>query len=100
MTSPRTRTEFKKAFQLFDRTGYGKILHSQCGVVMRALGQNPTHAKVLKVLGNPKTDEMNVKVLDFEHFLPLPQTVAKYKDQDTYKDYVKGLSVFDKEVVS
>lgn len=44
--------------------------------------------------------EMNVKVLDFEHFLPLPQTVAKYKDQDTYKDYVKGLSVFDKEVVS
>nr|BAE39877.1 unnamed protein product [Mus musculus] len=73
--------EFKEAFQLFDRTGDGKILYSQCGDVMRALGQNPTNAEVLKVLGNPKSDEMNVKVLDFEHFLPMLQTVAKNKDQ-------------------
>lgn len=48
--------EFKEAFQLFDRTGDGKILYSQCGDVMRALGQNPTNAEVLKVLGNPKSD--------------------------------------------
>uniref|UniRef100_A0A3Q1MDB1 Myosin light polypeptide 6 n=1 Tax=Bos taurus TaxID=9913 RepID=A0A3Q1MDB1_BOVIN len=78
--------EFKEAFQLFDRTGDGKILYSQCGDVMRAL-----------VLGNPKSDEMNVKVLDFEHFLPMLQTVAKNKDQGTYEDYVEGLRVFDKE---
>uniref|UniRef100_A0AC11AXX1 Myosin light chain 6 n=1 Tax=Ovis aries TaxID=9940 RepID=A0AC11AXX1_SHEEP len=88
---------FKEAFQLFDRTGDGKILYSQCGDVMRALGQNPTNAEVLKVLGNPKSDEMNVKVLDFEHFLPMLQTVAKNKDQGTYEDYVEGLRVFDKE---
>lgn len=48
--------EFKEAFQLFDRTGDGKILYSQCGDVMRALGQNPTNAEVMKVLGNPKSD--------------------------------------------
>merc|ERR1712096_508287 len=72
----------------FDRTGDGKILYSQCGDVMRALGQNPTNAEVLKVLGNPKSDEMNVKML---------QTVAKNKDQGTYEDYVEGLRVFDKE---
>ncbi|KAL6037430.1 hypothetical protein STEG23_016263 [Scotinomys teguina] len=70
---------------------------SQCGEVMRALGQNPTNAKVLKVLGNPKSDEMNVKVLDFELFLPMSQTVAKNKDQGAYEDYVEGLCVFDKE---
>nr|KAF6374663.1 myosin light chain 6 [Pipistrellus kuhlii] len=74
--------EFKEAFQLFDRTGDGKILYN---------------AEVLKVLGNPKSDEMNVKVLDFEHFLPMLQTVAKNKDQGTYEDYVEGLRVFDKE---
>ncbi|XP_039721635.1 myosin light polypeptide 6 isoform X3 [Pteropus medius] len=89
--------EFKEAFELFDRVGDGKILYSQCGDVMRALGQNPTNAEVLKVLGHPKSDEMNVKVLDFEHFLPMLQTVAKNKDQGTYEDYVEGLRVFDKE---
>uniref|UniRef100_A0A2I3HPS6 EF-hand domain-containing protein n=1 Tax=Nomascus leucogenys TaxID=61853 RepID=A0A2I3HPS6_NOMLE len=40
---------------------------------------------------------MNVKVLDFEHFLPLLQTVAGNKDQGTYEDYVERLQVFDKE---
>lgn len=49
-------SEFKEAFELFDRVGDGKILYSQCGDVMRALGQNPTNAEVLKVLGNPKSD--------------------------------------------
>lgn len=49
-------SEFKEAFQLFDRTGEGKITYSQCGDVMRALGQNPINAEVLKVLGNPKLE--------------------------------------------
>ncbi|XP_043837440.1 myosin light polypeptide 6-like [Dromiciops gliroides] len=89
--------EFKKAFQLFDHTGDGKILYSQCGDMMGVLGQNPTNAEVLKVLGNPKSDEMNVKVVDFEHFLPMLQAIAKNKGQGTYEDYVEGLRVFDKE---
>ncbi|NXF00286.1 MYL6 protein, partial [Menura novaehollandiae] len=115
--------EFKEAFQLFDRTGDGKILYSQCGDVMRALGQNPTNAEVMKVLGNPKSDgewggsppspappgaprtpthvscpaEMNVKTLNFEQFLPMMQTIAKNKDQGCFEDYVEGLRVFDKE---
>lgn len=48
--------EFKEAFLLFDRTGEGKITYSQCGDVIRALGQNPVNAEVLKVLGNPKLE--------------------------------------------
>ncbi|XP_043836674.1 myosin light polypeptide 6-like [Dromiciops gliroides] len=89
--------EFKEAFQLFDHTEDGKILFSQCGDMMWTLGQNPTNAEVLKVLGNSKSDKMNVKVLDFEHFLPMLQTVAKNKDQGTYEDDVEGFQVFDKE---
>ncbi|XP_070591625.1 myosin light polypeptide 6-like [Erythrolamprus reginae] len=90
-------TKFKEAFQLFDRTGDGKILYSQCGDVMRALGQNPTNAEVMKVLGNPKSDEMNMKMLSFEQFLPMMQTIVKNKDPVCFEDYMEGLRVFDKE---
>uniref|UniRef100_A0A8C9DUY0 EF-hand domain-containing protein n=1 Tax=Prolemur simus TaxID=1328070 RepID=A0A8C9DUY0_PROSS len=89
--------KFKEAFELFDRVGDGKILYSQCGDVMRALGQNPTNAEVLRVLGNPKSDELKSKRVDFETFLPMLQAVAKNRDQGTYEDYLEGLRVFDKE---
>ncbi|KAL4664226.1 hypothetical protein H8959_003457 [Pygathrix nigripes] len=46
---------------------------SPCGDVMRALSQNPTNAEALEVLGNPREYEVNVEVLDFEHFLPMLQ---------------------------
>lgn len=47
--------EFKEAFLLFDRTPKGemKITFGQCGDVLRALGQNPTQAEVMRVLGSP-----------------------------------------------
>ncbi|EAW96898.1 myosin, light polypeptide 6B, alkali, smooth muscle and non-muscle, isoform CRA_c [Homo sapiens] len=89
--------EFKEAFELFDRVGDGKILYSQCGDVMRALGQNPTNAEVLKVLGNPKSDELKSRRVDFETFLPMLQAVAKNRGQGTYEDYLEGFRVFDKE---
>uniref|UniRef100_A0A670YHT5 Calglandulin n=1 Tax=Pseudonaja textilis TaxID=8673 RepID=A0A670YHT5_PSETE len=89
--------DYKEAFGLFDRVGDGKIQLSQCGDLMRALGQNPTNAEIRKVLGHPKLDELNSKRVEFEEFLPMLQTVAKNKDQGTYEDYVEGLRVFDKE---
>ncbi|XP_077779915.1 myosin light polypeptide 6-like [Podarcis muralis] len=89
--------DYKEAFGLFDRVGDGKIQLGQCGDVMRAVGQNPTNAEIMKVLGHPKPDELNSKRVEFEEFLPMLQTIAKNKDQGTYEDYVEGLRVFDKE---
>ncbi|XP_032097911.1 myosin light polypeptide 6-like [Sapajus apella] len=64
---------------------------------MRALGQNPTNTEVLTILGNPKSDGMNVRGLDFEHFLLMLLMVAKNEDEGTYEDYVEAIQMFDKE---
>nr|XP_060485636.1 myosin light chain 3-like [Panthera onca] len=56
--TPEQIEEFKEAFMLFDRTPKCemKITYGQCGDVLRALGQNPTQAEVLRVLGRPKQE--------------------------------------------
>lgn len=50
--------DFKDAFQLFDRTPANemKITYAQCGDLIRALGQNPTNAEIMHVLGKPKAE--------------------------------------------
>ncbi|KAI5135957.1 Myosin Light Chain 3 [Manis pentadactyla] len=97
--TPQQIEEFKEAFMLYDRTPKCemKITYGQCGDVLRALGQNPTQAEVLRVLGRPKQEELNTKMMDFDTFLPMLQHIAKNKDTGTYEDFVEGLRVFDKE---
>ncbi|XP_023965022.1 myosin light chain 1/3, skeletal muscle isoform isoform X1 [Mauremys mutica] len=89
--------DYKDAFLLFDRTGEGKIVLSQVGDIIRALGQNPTNGEIKKILGNPSKEEMNAKKITFEEFLPMMQAAANNKEQGTFEDFVEGLRVFDKE---
>ncbi|XP_068460143.1 myosin, light chain 13 [Clinocottus analis] len=97
--TPEQLEDFKDSFQLFDRTPNCemKITYAQCGDLIRALGQNPTITEMMYVLGKPKPEDMQTKMLDFDQFLPLHQYICKTKNRGTYEDFVEGLRVFDKE---
>uniref|UniRef100_A0A8C0DRS7 EF-hand domain-containing protein n=1 Tax=Balaenoptera musculus TaxID=9771 RepID=A0A8C0DRS7_BALMU len=49
-------TEFKEAFSLFDKDGYGTITTKELGTVIRSLGQNPTEAKLQDMINKVAAD--------------------------------------------
>ena len=58
--------DIKDGFDLYDRTGEGKLFYNQVGDLIRGLGFKPTNKDVAVVLGNPKKEEMNTKTCNFD----------------------------------
>lgn len=46
LTTCQASTNYKEAFQLFDRRGKGKVDDGVLGDLLRACGQNPTLAEI------------------------------------------------------
>ncbi|XP_027011065.1 myosin light chain 1, skeletal muscle isoform [Tachysurus fulvidraco] len=95
--TPDQLEDYREAFGLFDRVGDSKVAYNQIADIMRALGQNPTNKEVNKILGNPSSDDMANKRVEFEAFLPMLQFIVNSPNKGTFEDYVEGLRVFDKE---
>ena len=85
--------EFKKAFSLFDKKGYGTITIKECATVMRSLGHNPTEAELQNTVLEVGTDEE--PTIDFPEFLCL--MARKMKDQVTEEELIEALKVFDRD---
>ena len=49
-------SEFKEAFSLFDKNGDGTISSKELGIVMRAIGENPTEAELQDMINEVDAD--------------------------------------------
>merc|ERR1712226_354040 len=61
--------DIKDGFELYDRTGEGKLFFNQVGDLVRGLGFKPTNKDIAEILGNPKKEEMATSTCNFDTFL-------------------------------
>ena len=60
-------SEFKEAFDLFDKDGDGRITATELGTVMKNLGQSPSEAELRDMVN--EVDENSDGTIDFQEFL-------------------------------
>ncbi len=89
--------KYQETFAIFDTKGDNKILVSQIGDVMRALGQNPTEAELAKCCSSldPKSR------VGFDVFLPMLSTIVSKRDGGKNKysvdEFIECLRHFDND---
>ncbi|GAA5816564.1 hypothetical protein MFLAVUS_010094 [Mucor flavus] len=84
-------TEYREAFQLFDRNGDGSISASELGVVLRSFGMNPSDAELQDMVNGVDAD--NNGHIDFEEFLNLVKTLTPDRDTDDLKEAFNAFDV-------
>lgn len=89
--SPTRRSQYKAAFDHFDRNNDGTISVDELGTVMRECGKDPTEEELRDILNDSDLD--GNKVLDFEEFLVMME--KKTKD-DQMEEMKQGFIIFDR----
>ncbi|KAL0261748.1 myosin II light chain [Diplodia seriata] len=82
-------TNYKEAFQLFDKRGNGRVAVDSLGDLLRACGQNPTIAEI-KDLEKQAGGEF-----DFETFSKILNRPGGFRDPGDIDEYCRGFEVFD-----
>ena len=91
--TPEEQQEYKEAFQLFDKDNDEKITAEELGIVMRALGANPTKQRIGEIV--KEFDKEGTGKFDQETFLNI---TAEYgQEVDSTEDIKKAFEIFDKE---
>ena len=84
-------TEFKAAFELFDKDRDGAINNKELGTVMRNLGQNPSEEELKQLIR--EVDLNGDGTIDFKEFLCL--MLKKMNDTDIDEELQDAFRHFD-----
>lgn len=86
-------TEFRAAFELYDKDRDGAISTKELGAMMRNLGQNPSEEELKQMIREVDLDGNGT--IDFKEFLGL--MVRKMKGTDTEEELLEAFKVFDRD---
>ena len=86
-------TEFRAAFELFDKDRDGTITTKELGILMRNLGRNPSEEELKQMIREVDLDGNGT--IDFKEFLCL--MVKKMKRTDTEEELLEAFKVFDRD---
>ncbi|EDU44376.1 myosin light polypeptide 6 [Pyrenophora tritici-repentis Pt-1C-BFP] len=84
-------TNYREAFQLFDKRGNGRVDRGALGDLLRACGQNPTLAEIADLERGVGND------FDFETFSKILNRPGGFREPFDIEEYIRGFQVFDKD---
>jgi calmodulin len=86
-------TEFKEAFEIFDKDKDGFITIKELGEIMKNLGQNPSEGELQDMINEVDIDGNGN--IDFKEFLGL--MARKMRDTDSEEELIEAFKVFDRD---
>ena len=86
-------SEFKEAFDLFDKNGDGRIPTKELSTMMRSLGQNPSDSELRDMIDEVDAD--NTGTIDFTEFLTM--MARKMKETDSEEEIKEAFKIFDRD---
>jgi len=91
--TPEQISEFREAFNIFDKDGDGRITAKELGTVMRSLGQNPSEAELQDMVNEVDLDGNGT--IEFDEFLYMMS--RQMREGDTEEEIKDAFRVFDKD---
>jgi calmodulin len=86
-------SEFREAFEIFDKDKDGYITIKELGEIMKNLGQTPTETELQDMINEVDIDGNGN--IDFKEFLGL--MARKMRDTDTDEELIEAFKVFDRD---
>ncbi|XP_053689100.1 calmodulin-beta-like [Sabethes cyaneus] len=91
--SEEQERQFRRMFETFDKDGNGSITASELGMVVRALGMNPSQAEVEQMIHEVDLDGSGT--IELNEFLVL---MARKQRQDTTDEELRdAFKIFDRD---